>query len=280
MFVLLLLTLCFRRAKFMRTSKFLQITSLLLLCTACSLAVAKTYANDESALQSQSLNIQVQDEQSGMPFPVFRRGNSFNGYVGGETGHPYKLSLTNTGYQRVMVVVSVDGVNVITGQNASIRQSGYVIAPHSTTVIDGWRKSMSNVSKFVFSDPSDSYASQTNRPANVGIIGFAVFQEAPPVNSPEMRAESMGRAESASPARSADKALNSLGTAHGQIIESQATTTSFKAASDKPLDLIELRYDTLQNLEKIGVAIVRKSAPSAFPADGFVPDPPMVRIVR
>lgn len=257
-----------------------RVISAIALCSLASVSFAKTYVNEASVLQGRSLSVQVQDEQTGAVFPIFRQGGAVSGFVGGETGHSYKLSLSNSTNQRLMVVVSVDGVNVITGQDASIKQSGYVIAPYSTTVIDGWRKSLNNVAKFVFSNPRDSYASQTGRPANVGVIGFAVFKEAQPMYQPEQKADMAGRAESAAPAaRAAESGLNGLGTGHGQIVESQATTTTFKAASDGPFEVISLRYDSLLNLERLGIAVAAKSSPNAFPADGFVSDPP-ARVMR
>ena len=39
---------------------------------------------------------------------------------------------------------------------------------------------MDDVAQFYFTDLPDSYAARTGRPRNVGVIGVAVFREAPP----------------------------------------------------------------------------------------------------
>ena len=77
----------------------------------------------------------------------------------------------------MLAVVSVDGVNVVSGKTASIDQGGYVLNPYQTVDITGWRKSYSSVAALVFSSPYDSYAARTGRPGNVGVIGVAVFRE-------------------------------------------------------------------------------------------------------
>lgn len=99
-------------------------------------------------------------------------------WVAGTPGHRYSVRLTNTTGERVLVVLSVDGVNAITGQTAHPSQAGYVLEPWQTTEINGWRKSMDDVAQFVFTDLGDSYAARTGRPRNVGVIGVAAFREA------------------------------------------------------------------------------------------------------
>src|SRR3954451_13478599 len=76
-----------------------------------------------------------------------------------------------------MTVLSVDGVNAITGESADTYQSGYVLEGYQSTEVDGWRKNMQEVAQFNFTALSDSYAAKTGRPNNVGVIGVAVFRE-------------------------------------------------------------------------------------------------------
>jgi len=78
---------------------------------------------------------------------------------------------------RVLVVLSVDGINAITGETAGIAQSGYVLAPYASAEITGWRKSAAEAAAFYFTSIADSYAARTDRPDNVGVIGAAVFRE-------------------------------------------------------------------------------------------------------
>src|SRR6185437_10990140 len=69
---------------------------------------------------------------------------------------------TNHTGGRVLVVMSVDGVNIITGQTAGYGQRGYVFGPYQSYDVTGWRK---------------SYAARTGRPGDVGVIGVAAFKE-------------------------------------------------------------------------------------------------------
>jgi hypothetical protein len=68
------------------------------------------------------------------------------------------VRLTNTVGERVLVVLSVDGVNAVTGETANPSQAGYVLDPWQSTEIAGWRKSLDDVAQFVFTDLPDSYA--------------------------------------------------------------------------------------------------------------------------
>src|SRR5438034_5582065 len=107
-------------------------------------------------------------------------------------------------------VTSVDGVNVVRGKTASPEQSGYVIDAYGSVEIAGWRKSLERTAAFYFTDLGDSYAARTGRPANVGVIGVAVFKEKqPPIAYRSYRdkvaADSAApRAEAPAPATNAD----------------------------------------------------------------------------
>jgi len=117
-------------------------------------------------------------------------------YVAGTPGERYAVELRSRSGERLLTVVSVDGVNVLTGQTAAAPQSGYVLDGRSSYAINGWRKSMDDVAQFVFTALPDSYAARTGRPDNVGVIGVAVFREkrvARPL--PYSRAPDIGRSE-------------------------------------------------------------------------------------
>ena len=87
------------------------------------------------------------------------------------------MALQNLTGERVLAVLSVDGVNAISGQTAGSSQAGYVLEPWQQVEIRGWRKSYSDIAEFYFTDLPDSYAARTGRPQNVGVIGVAAFRE-------------------------------------------------------------------------------------------------------
>ena len=95
----------------------------------------------------------------------------------GTPGHEYAVRVRNCTGRRLLAVVSVDGVNAVTGETASTGQSGYVIEPGGYVNIQGWRKDLERTAAFYFSDPDDAYASRTGRPDDLGVIGVALFRE-------------------------------------------------------------------------------------------------------
>ncbi|MEJ2789200.1 MULTISPECIES: hypothetical protein [unclassified Pseudoxanthomonas] len=218
-------------------------------------------------------------------------------WVAGTPGHRYSVRLANTTGERVLVVLSVDGVNAITGQTADPSQAGYVLEPWQATEISGWRKSMDDVAQFVFTDLGDSYAARTGRPRNVGVIGIAAFREArayrypqytpPPIarGAMEKRTEAEASAPTAS-ARAivADEASHrqSIGTGHGGREWAPTSRTGFERATRQPEQVSELRYDERRRLVALGIAprpsrpLWRDESPRAFP-NGFVADPPYPR---
>jgi len=225
-------------------------------------------------------DLTVYDRTEGKRLPVYwHQGRA---YVVGKPGNEYQVSLRNRGGDDVLAVVSVDGVNVITGQTASPLQSGYVLAPRGGMDILGWRKSMAETAAFYFTPLPDSYAARTGRPDDVGVIGVALFRkrsEPPPapVGQPFPGPYSAER-DSAAGARASQDAAKAaesqLGTGHGRRENSQAQYVNFERASSAPAEVISLYYDSHRNLVAKGV--IRESVPVAplpRPFPGFVPDP-------
>jgi hypothetical protein len=237
-------------------------------------------------------DITIQDRTTGRELPVvWHEGRAF---VVGRPGNEYQVNVRNRRGEDVLAIVSVDGVNVVSGETANVRQSGYVIAPWQRMDIRGWRKSLGEIASFYFTSLGDSYASRTGRPDNVGVIGVAVFRrkpvEPPPSisvpfsqNEPyrdtprEKRSADSGaasREESRAQAPSVGAAASApLGTGHGRREESQARWVAFDRASDTPAETITIYYDSYRNLVARGIlsAPVAPRHPDAFP--GFVPDP-------
>ena len=119
--------------------------------------------------------VEIVDRTEGRVLPLY--WHEGRRYVVGKPGNEYSIRVRNGGSARILAVMSVDGVNVITGDSASPSQSGYVFASGETADIAGWRKSMSRTAAFYFTALPDSYAARTGRPDNVGVIGVAVFRE-------------------------------------------------------------------------------------------------------
>ena len=193
-------------------------------------------------------------------------------YVVGKPGNEYQVSLRNRQGDDVLAIVSVDGVNVITGQSASPGQSGYVLAPRGGMEILGWRKSMAETAAFYFTPLPDSYAARTGRPDDVGVIGVALFRRKP-VAPPAPVGEPFPGPYSDSAPAAAGKAEAQLGTGHGRRETSHAQYVNFERASSAPAELVTLYYDSHRNLVAKGVIKEAAPAPLPRPFPGFVPDP-------
>jgi len=242
----------------------------------------------------------VIDRDSGVALPIqFYRGEY---WVAGQPGARYAIEIRNRIGERLLAVTSVDGVNVLSGATAAWDQAGYVFGPAERYQITGWRKSDAIVAAFTFTDSPNSYAERTGRPANVGVIGVALFRErqlqpafAPPTigQSPTDLARARGYESAlAPPSESAEKSTPGysiagtqsrprlpapkLGTGHGEREYSYVSYTEFVRLQSEPNEIIRIHYDSLENLLAMG--IVRRPAqavPDPFPASPqYVPDPP------
>jgi hypothetical protein len=266
-------------------------------------------------------DVNVIDRDSGETLPVYRHKGDY--WVAGRPGARYAVSVRNATRGRVMSVVSVDGVNVVSGETASVEQTGYVLSPWQHYDITGWRKSDAEVDAFHFTAAPASYAARTGRADHVGVIGVAVFREKieppPPVVIPRpepysqyQRHERLADAEAApamkgqaeeanaapppaaAPAGASDSAAPResiaarrmapaspaprLGTGHGERESAWVGQTTFERRSDRPDELIRIRYDSRENLIAMGFipTTMVPPRPNPFPVPAYpryVPDP-------
>jgi len=279
---------------------------------ACRLAFAAAVLAIAAALSAapasagQIGNVDLLTRADGRVLPVYERDG--RRWVVGTPGQEYAIRVCNTTGARVLAVMSVDGVNVVSGETASPSQSGYVLDAWECTEINGWRKNLASIAAFYFTELPDSYAARTGRPDNVGVIGVAFFRERPqPVAwkdapgriAPNSAAESSARQEAEggsadanagrldaerksrsdfAAATPAPAPMAKIGTGHGRNERSYVQTTRFERESAAPNETIAFHYDRRENLIAMGIlpppAVARSSNP--FPAwtPRFVPDPP------
>lgn len=230
-------------------------------------------------------SLEVVDRDSGQVLPVY--AHQGRRYVPGRPGARYALRLRNLSGGRLLVVLAVDGINVISGQTADWSQTGYVLEPGRWHDITGWRKSDTQVAAFEFAPIEQSYAARTGRPGDVGVIGMAVFRERPvppppppvamapaPAAAGQARNEALRERSDAAAAPTAK-----LGTGHGAREWSTVTRTSFERANTSPDQLLQLEYDRFERLAAAGIIPSPRPPldprPRPFPGNaGYVPDPP------
>ena len=228
------------------------------------------------------VDLSVYDRTEGRRLQVY--WHEGRAWIAGRPGNEYQVTLRSRQAQDVLAVVSVDGVNVITGQTADPSQSGYVLAPRGGLDILGWRKNLSQTAAFYFTALPDSYAARTGRPDNVGVVGVALFRrkvEPVPLPQPygQVAPPAAERRDSRSEAASGTRAKEDrLGTGHGRQENSPAVHVAFERATSAPAEVVTLYYDSHPNLLARG--IIRDPlhfpptvAPQPRPFPGFVPDP-------
>ena len=108
------------------------------------------------------VDLSVVDRDTGQVLRVWRHDGRL--FVAGRPGARYSLRVGNHTDGRVLVVLSVDGVNILTGETAGVDQRGYVFSPFESYDLSGWRKSDTEIAAFTFAPLPQSYAARTGRP--------------------------------------------------------------------------------------------------------------------
>lgn len=262
--------------------------------TAVAAAVLATLSFTAGAV-GRLADLSIYDRATGRELPVhWHEGKP---YVVGRPGNEYQVIVRNRAGEDLLTVVSVDGVNVVSGESASPRQAGYVLSPWAETRIAGWRKTLAETAAFYFTSLPDSYAARTGRPDNVGVIGVALFQRKhvpPPPMEPLAHAAPRERSEAAraerqmpdaaSPPASAGAADSNtmkriqpgapLGTGHGRREANPTYQVQFERRTPEPVETIAIYYDSYRNLVAQGVLAAPSASrsPNPFPTS-FVRDP-------
>lgn len=263
------------------------------------LAVAATLAACTLSLPALAVgtiaDIVIHDRAQNRTLPVYVHEGRH--YIVGNPGNEYEIRLRNRQRGDILAVVSVDGIDAMTGDTADWDQGGYVLGAHQGFGVKGWRKSLDRVAAFYFTALPDSYAARTGRPGNVGVIGVAVFRKKPEPVAQYSPPQARGAAQADVPATAAERGSAGaarddlagagsraeapapvrksarLGTGHGRSEESPVTYTEFERATRTPAEIITIYYDSYRNLLAQGViraAVIAR--PDPFPGR-FVPDP-------
>jgi len=180
-----------------------------------------------------------------------------------------------------------------------------VLDAYENMDVEGWRMNMSEIAQFNFTALDNSYAARTGRPANVGVIGVAVFRDktapvaayplrdrfaatdmdrrkdapAPSLESDRIPAQALA-SEAAAVGKTmrapAAAAATPLATGHGRNETSYVTQVAFERATTAPAEVQTIQYDRRDNLIALGVLPTSRYAqrqPQAFPGLRFAPDP-------
>jgi hypothetical protein len=207
-------------------------------------------------------------------------------YLEAREGAHYSLRLRNRTAERLAIALSVDGLNVISGERSAsgtpVAQPSdpgrmYVLEPWSTADVRGWRTSLQDIQRFVFVDERASYAARAGKAnARMGWIELSVYRERyprwpyvlrAPAPSPrpdalpdasrdrgaEAREGSASKRPPASPAPSGDAAARSYpGTGWGPRADDPVVEVQFDP-QPQPAERVTLRYEYRRALQALGI---------------------------
>jgi hypothetical protein len=122
------------------------------------------------------LTLQAISTTTHRPFPViFHEGRH---WIAAEEGQEYAIEVHNASAERAEVVLSVDGLSVMTGEAGRKSDRGYIVAPWDTLRVTGWRRDDHEVAAFRFSATGESYGAKAGKGTeNCGVIGMACWAE-------------------------------------------------------------------------------------------------------
>ncbi len=191
-------------------------------------------------------------------------------WVAGERGHRYAVRLYNDSPRRVLVVLSVDGVNAISGEDADPSQTGYVLNPDSAPTSPAgarartkWRSSSSAAPAAAMpaapAAPTTSawWAWPCSRKRAAGALSRScagACHRRPRLHRPKRRRcqRHRGLRQQAAGA--------GAGTGHGAREQSSVRDTEFERASRSPAQVLQLRYDAPATCARAASWSIRRHA--------------------
>ena len=155
-----------------------NLVAILLAAAAMSSATAHAHGVFEAPAALVGVSVQV-DGSAASLYPAVDGSGRY--YLEAHSGSRYAVTLANRTGERIGVVLTVDGLNAISGDRDTARGRMYVLDPWQSTVVQGWRTSLQEIRQFTFVDERRSYAARTGQ-ANekMGWIEVAVYKERHP----------------------------------------------------------------------------------------------------
>ena len=122
------------------------------------------------------MNTHIEIKVNGKPIKQYNKDGRT--YIEARNGTEYSITVHNDSWQRKLAVITVDGLNVITGQPQGDEIGrGYIVGARSTIDIRGFRKDDNAVGAFKFCNKEKSYCNEQNLKGNNGVIGVRLYDE-------------------------------------------------------------------------------------------------------
>jgi hypothetical protein len=246
-----------------------------------------------------SVSVEVEGRSSPL-FPAPDGSGRF--YLEARQGERYAVNIANRTHERLGVVLTVDGLNAISGDRdpagawAGTRPAGrmYVLDAWGSASIKGWRTSLHDVRRFTFVDERASYAARSGKAnSRMGWIEVAVYRERPRAyvhrtdpyeGSGAPYGGAGARDEARERSAEADRADRPSARAEGKVLQAPPSTTTpapqggypgtgWGAREDDPAMLVDFQPQATP-AEKV---TLRYEYASALRALGILPAAPWAR---
>jgi len=161
-------------------------------------------------------------------------------YLEAKKGENYGIVIRNNSPERLGVVIAVDGRNIITGARSDLKnnETMYLVNAYEHAQYDGWRTTASEVHRFYFTEPADSYSVRTFADSSaMGVIAVAIYREK---DRPQPLFD-LSRHEAAPAAPSLDSAGRSMGKASA----GESTGTGFGDSRYSPVVRVEFEPENV-----------------------------------
>ena len=111
--------------------------------------------------------------------PVKQYCHESRTYIEARVDTEYSIKVKNNSCGRKLAVITVDGLNVITGQphTSNTTGQGYIVGAYDAIEIKGFRKDISSVGAFKFCKSGHSYCNKKGLKGNNGVIGVRLYDE-------------------------------------------------------------------------------------------------------
>lgn len=115
--------------------------------------------------------------------PIKQHWHEEKWWAEGRKGKKYEVKVKNNTAGRLLAIISVDGLDIISGRSADNNSGGYVLNGHSSYTARGFRVNNDESQAFEFSDKEESYAVKSptgdGNSRNCGVIGVRFIKEKP-----------------------------------------------------------------------------------------------------
>lgn len=125
---------------------------------------------------STTSTVDIEINVNGKPIKQYKHND--NVYIEARNGTEYSIRIKNNGYNKRLAIVTVDGLNVITGKpQGNDTSNGYIVNSRSSIDIKGFRKDTESVGAFKFCNKSKAYCNEQGLAGNNGVIGVRMYDE-------------------------------------------------------------------------------------------------------